>query len=661
MRSVPCIVDPVVDIAPIGEPRRIRALSTLVANQIAAGEVVERPASVVKELIENSIDAGATRIVLELEQGGVELVRVTDDGRGIVADDLTLALSPHATSKIAAASDLERVATLGFRGEALASIASVSRISIRSRTHDAANASVVDAEAAVHGSIRPAPGPVGTCVTVRNLFFNTPARRKFLRTVGTEQSRCIDVVKDLAIAHPAVGFEASADGRQALNLPRNQSPKSRACAVLGEELADELIEAHADTFDDSRGIALWALVGRPSIARATNKSIRIYVNGRAVRDRTIQHAISEAYRGLLEHGRFPTAILMIDMAPEAVDVNVHPAKAEVRFRDSGMVHSVVLRAVRDALREADLTPTFSILRAGMKPEGMLPGSRAGFEWNTGGIVRADSSPKPNPKAFINYFHREPKSTTATDSIVASVVESKPFAQVHDDVPTTQERHADVRTNATANSGPLHGHDDAGLPLPTPPVRIMQIHKSFVVTEDEQGVVIIDQHALHERVMFEYLLARLSETDGRSLESQTLLSPIPVKTTPQRLDRLDDLKPLLDRIGAAATPLSPDTLGVHAFPTFLFSRGVDPADFFEGLLEKAENDSFSPGSEEAMRDVLDMMACKAAVKAGDKLGEVELAELVKLRGEVERSSNCPHGRPTSIRLSIRELEKLFGRT
>jgi DNA mismatch repair protein MutL len=601
---------------------------------------------VVKELVENAIDAGAARIAIDIEQGGIELVRVTDDGQGIPPDQLPLAVAPHATSKVEAVADLDHIATLGFRGEALASIASVSRLSIRSRTPADPAAFQLDVEGDTAAAPRPAPGPVGTCVTVRNLFFNTPARRKFLRTVSTEQDRCLDVVRQLALAHPAVGFRATADGREVLDLPPAQGPRQRAVSVLGKELESQLLDLHADEFDDARGVAIWGLAGLPAVARGSARAQFIFVNGRPVRDRTIQHAVAEAYRGLIDHTRYPTVVLMLEMSPHGVDVNVHPQKAEVRFRDSSAVHSIVLRTIRTALRAADLTPTLSdvkpALLSGPAAQGLL-----------GSGLPAPDAPASAASRFADYFRRfDPRQHQ------------------------TPVRYAEMKASLEAASAPAAGHAPAA-PAPTPPAapspglsilpsqRVLQVHKSYLVTQDDQGVVIIDQHALHERVMFEYLLARVLSPDAPGLESQRLLAPAVVPVSPQQADRLPDLRALLERIGVAADMLSPGAVAVHAFPTFLFDRGVDPVDFMEALFEKAEDAAFmadlKSGGENAMRDVLDMMSCKAAVKAGDRLSDDELAELVRLRDDVERSSNCPHGRPTSIRLTIRELEKLFGRS
>jgi len=671
-------------LAGAGTPRRIRVLSPLVANQIAAGEVVERPASVVKEVVENSLDAGATRITVELEQGGIELIRITDDGHGMGPEDLPLAIAAHATSKIASVDDLDHIGSLGFRGEALASIASVSRLSIRSRTAVLSEASLIEVEGATASEIRPASGPRGTQTTVRNLFFNTPARRKFLRTVATEQGRCRDTLEDLALAHPRVGFTLICDGKVSFDLAPGQSPRERALSVLGKELDAELLEVHADQFDDARGIALWGLIGKPSVAKGNNKSQHILVNGRAVRDRTVQHALAEGFRGLIEHTRYPLAVLMIEMSPQGVDVNVHPAKAEVRFRDSSLVHGVVLRAVRDALRAADLTPTLNVGTfggfggaAGAGGPGGLQGT-PGFSRDLPGPGFAGELPRAagpaSPRAFVDYFTRfapKPQGALSYDAIREAMGSSS-------GAPSNESDASDAANGAggaasagstASTSSDAAANEAAAIPQPTPESRVLQVHKSYLVTQDEMGMVIIDQHALHERAMFEYLLARVSARaeqlgsaglTAQGLESQRLLTPYVVPASPVQVERLPELQGLLTKIGVEARSLSPTSIAVQAFPTFLFDRGVDAVEFMGELLMKAESSEFAPGSEEAMRDVLDMMSCKAAVKAGDRLSDLELGELVKLRGEVERSSNCPHGRPTSIRLTIKELEKLFGR-
>lgn len=669
-------------------------MSTLLASQIAAGEVIERPASVVKELVENALDAGASKITVELEQGGVELVRVTDDGGGIHREDLELSLAPHATSKISAAEDLDRVGTLGFRGEALASIVSVARVQIRSRTAADAGAWQIEGEGSRVGEVRPASGPIGTSVQVRTLFFNTPARRKFLKTIQTEQTRCTDMMRELAIARPGVGFTVTCDGRTVLDLPRGQTPRQRVISVVGKELEEELLEVHADEHDGPRGrngdggvtpVAIWGLIGRPSIARATNKAQHVYLNGRAIRDRTIQHAIMEAYRGLIEPGRYPTAVLLIEMPPMAVDVNVHPAKAEVRFRDSSLVHSVVLAAIRRSLREADLTPSgfntgFGSLGGAARPFGhgmdraILPSGPSAPQTGVSGL-RPEA---PTPGAFVDFFKRftpgrqgpEPLSYEAIRTAMETVGDTQGTQAGVAGTSSLIDASAHDRTAALNASGATPAspgaqspaHDDAAahaeLPMPVAAPRLLQVHSSYIVTQDEQGMLIIDQHALHERAMFEYLLERIAE---RELESQSLLTPVIVPATEAQVEMLPSLAVLLRRIGITGGAMGPSTIGLQTFPTFLFDRNVDPVDFMQGLLEKAESEGFAPDGEQALRDVLDMMSCKAAVKAGDRMSPDELDHLVRLRSEVERSSNCPHGRPTSIRITVKDLERMFGRS
>lgn len=653
---------------------RIRPLPPLLVNQIAAGEVVDRPASVVKELVENALDAGATRITVELEQGGIELVRVSDDGCGIAPEELPLAVAPHATSKISEATDLDRIATLGFRGEAIASIASVSRLSIRSRRAQETGASQIDVEGDAVGPVRPASGPIGTCVTVRNLFFNTPARRKFLRTATTEQGRCVDWLRDLAMAHPAIGFTVLCDGRRTLDLPPGQSPRERVLAIIGKELEDQLLEVTLDQYDDARGMAIWGLVGLPTLARPTSKAQHVFLRGRVIRDRTVQHAIAEAYRGLIEPGRYPTAVLMIEMSPEAVDVNVHPAKLEVRFRDQSMVHGGVLGCIRRALQGADLTPRAWNGNAGGwagSPTAIMPGSAAGSGGANGGI---------EPKDFVSFFRREMPGQALAGSggtgrlsfdALRRAIERPAPALSHEPAQGADPHHSVPSGDAGAQSPgePMPPAQASGagevalapgqlVPAPVPRNAALQVHNSFIVTQDEHGVVIVDQHALHERVMFEYLLQRVA---SGNLESQPLLMPVVVEATPEQIDLLPGLEPLLTRVGVVAEPLGPRSIGVRAFPTFLFERGVDPVPFMEEILAKAEKDGLAPAQEEALHEVLDMMACKAAVKAGDRMSGEELQALLDLREGVERSSNCPHGRPTTVRITIRDLERLFGRS
>ncbi len=610
----------------------IRKLSPLLVNQIAAGEVIERPASVLKELVENSIDAGASRITVELEQGGIERISIADDGHGIAPDQMTLALTPHATSKIREAEDLDRIGTMGFRGEALASIASIARLSIRSRTADFDEGRIIEAQGETVGEPKPIGCPVGTTIEVKNLFFNTPARRKFLRTSTTEQTRCLEWLRDLAMANPAIGVRCVGDGKVKLDLPINQTPRQRVVSILGKELEEQLIEVSVDRFDDARGMLVWGLVGLPAIARATSKAQHIFLNGRTIRDRTIQHAIREAYRGLIEPGKHPTAVLMIEMSPTAVDVNVHPAKLEVRFRDQSMVHRAIYHGVKDALGRADVTPT--LLQR-------LPG--AGFDSSS--AIMPSASPEQisrqldhQVEKLVEYLEAKPRSSDGPSPIRQELKEV--LAQSPIPMPTP----------SFAPSTPL--------PTVQRVDKVLQVHSSYLISQDEHGVLIIDQHALHERVMFNKLLARV--TGNGSLEQQALLMPIVLDVPSSVIDRFDELESLLERIGVQAAPMGPRSVGIHAVPSFLHSRNVEAEPFLAELFEQIDQGGFVPSSEEALHEVLDMMACKAAIKAGDVLNDDELNAIMQLRSETERSASCPHGRPTTVRLTIEELEKLFDR-
>jgi DNA mismatch repair protein MutL len=583
----------------------IRPLPPIVVSQIAAGEVVERPASVVKELVENAIDAGATRITVEIEDGGKALICVSDDGAGIASDELSLAIAPHATSKIAAAADLDHVATMGFRGEALASIASVSRLTLLSRAAGAEDAWQIDSEGGATGAPRPAAAPPGTTVTVRNLFFNTPARRKFLRAEQTETGRIVDVVLALALAHPAIGFELTVGGRRRLALAP-ASPRARAIEVIGPDLEPELLEFDAA----AEGLRIWGLAGAPALAGVNARGQRAYVNGRPITDRTVTHAIREGYRGLIEPGFTPVMVIFLEMDPALVDVNVHPAKSEVRFREQAAVHGAILRVVRERLRAADLTPPVVLEGAA----GASIGAAAGVRGGAREIVERIRGLAPAEKGFVYAELKEALAAAA-------------------DVPPAE----------------------APLPVVRPVVDALQVHRAYLVTEDEAGLVIVDQHALHERVMFEELEARL---ERGPLESQRLLVPAMIRANGAAIERLAALRPVLERLGVDAAPAGPDTIAVHAFTTLLLDRGVDPVAFMEDVL--AHMSELGGSAEAILHEVVDMMACKAAIKAGQRLAPPEIETLLAARGRVERSSRCPHGRPTTLRIGLKELERRFGR-
>jgi DNA mismatch repair protein MutL len=590
----------------------IRPLPPNLVNQIAAGEVVERPASVVKELVENALDAGATRIEVRLEGGGRDRIEVLDDGGGIPAEELALAVAPHATSKIASMEDLLQVGTYGFRGEALASIGSVSRLTVTSRPRTVSNAAAIEVDHGRHAPVRPAAGNPGTRIEVANLFGEVPARRKFLRSEPTEAGRVVEALEWIALGRPGVAFTLWQDARKSLDLPAENDPARRVAAVLGSEAAEDALAVEADAaLAPGSPISIWGRMARPAQAKVAAKGLRLTLNGRAITDRGVLHAIREAYRGLIEPGRTPVGFLAIQIDPREVDVNVHPAKSEVRFRQPAAVHSFVHRAVKAALRAANLMPELPIAQT------PAPSGGGGFmSFGTGASRPAASAPG---------------------------FEYGMLAQA-------------LATPAPAVAPTLADQRSAGLPMPIAARRFLQAGRMWLVTSDEQGLVIVDQHALHERVMFERLRER---TLSAPLESQALLAPRVEPATALEVERLEEARPLLDRLGFDVRPGGPRSLVVHAEPVFLIERGVDPV---EVLREWLGRDEFAAGGdgEAVLAEVLDMMACKAAVKAGDALSEREIAELLQQLDAIERATNCPHGRPTAMRIPWREIERRFGR-
>ena len=571
----------------------IQTLPPLLVNQIAAGEVVERPASVVKELVENALDAGSTRVDIQLEHGGKDLIRVSDNGEGIAPDELVLAVASHATSKIAQEEDLEAIASLGFRGEAIASIGSVSQLTITSRrgSDEAAMQIVVDG-----GDVtapKPTASSTGTTVEVRRLFYNTPARRKFLKSDGAETTRIRDVVQRLAASYPETAISLKSSDRTVLSYAPC-SATQRLMDIFGGELKEEMLEFSGK----AEGIRLWGLAGKPQVARPTSRYLRIHVNGRSIFDSSMSHAIKEAYRGLIEPNRWPTAAIFIEMDPSLVDVNVHPQKSEVRFRDHDLLWRLINKTVSARLAEEDLVPLY------------------------------------NPRETLQHPSRGQQQSFGT-----GLPPSFPVQQ-------TRQALSEIECSQPAPLPTILGSDE-----------VLQVHKCFLVTQDAGGLLIIDQHALHERIMFEEFKNRMAE--GK-LESQQLLVPESFPADAAWLGAVETHQELFIKLGIEISVSGPASISVHALPTLLVSRNVDGTEFICDLLDKLGSKGFPSSEEEALSEILDMMSCKAAIKAGDRLTQHELGDLLRKRREIERASNCPHGRPTTMRLSIEELEQRFGR-
>jgi DNA mismatch repair protein MutL len=612
---------------------RIRQLSPEVITKIAAGEVIERPASVIKELLENSIDAGSRRIDIEIEQGGVERLVVVDDGCGIAADDLELAFASHATSKLSNADELFRVGTLGFRGEALASIGSVAQVTLQSRPAGQESGAEIQCCGAVLSPIRPWNGAPGTRIEVRHLFYNTPVRKKFLKTVSTELGHVSEAGTRLALAYPSLHITLRHNGKLVYEVPATASLQDRIRLFFGPEVASNLYEIRTE-----RGPArITGFIADPSRDRGNARMQYLFLNGRWIRDRALGHAIQEGYRGLLMTGRYAIAFLFIELPPDLVDVNVHPTKAEVRFRDSSAMFHLVLSAIRSRLNEANLIAKLQLpeqtigAEPVVLPETALPGSPP---------IQREAAPGPAP--FRESF--APVSPTA--SFRFSAASPRPYN------PTTFAAPAAITDaeNATAPpSQPQHA-DDNGLS------KAMQIHDAYLVLETPEGMLVIDQHALHERILFEQFKKRLREGP---IERQRLLIPEPVDLTADQAARALEAKAELAELGLEIEEFGGGTVLVQSYPTLL-SR-LTPGAILREVIDFLSAQDRPPTRDVLLNELMSTMACKAAVKAGDRLSPEQIETLLEQRHLARDTHHCPHGRPTSLIFSRKDLDKQFGRT
>ncbi len=647
----------------------IRVLPQSVVNKIAAGEVIERPASIVKELMENSVDAGATRIDVSVEQGGLELVRVSDDGRGIPPEELPLAVAPHATSKIREADDLFRVGSLGFRGEALASIAEVSRLLIRSRTAATDAGSQLEISGGQASAVEPCGCPVGTTLEVRQLFYNTPVRRKFMRTTQTEMGHVAEAFTRLALAHPRIAFSLRHQGRVIYDLPPADPWRDRLAAFFGDELAADLIEV--ESVDEP--IRLSGYVANPSHSRSNNRMQYLFLNGRAIRDRALQHALGEAYRGLLLTGRYPIAFLRVEIPAEMVDVNVHPTKLEVRFQDSGRLYSQLLGTLRTRFLTTDLTARLEPQQSSEAGDAVDPARadamrRELVDWAKGELASAkqklDQSEPGAPDAVPHASQIEFGDHQARAPLELSLLDRrwKPVGDPADDElePDTSLVEDDMSgVSGTSEFGiddPARKPDTAALREAGKAVAAMQLHDRYLVTESDEGMVVIDQHALHERILYEYLREKVLAGD---LESQRLLVPEPVDLSPAEAATALQGRDILGELGLTVEPFGGDTVLVSSYPAML--SNFAPAEVLRDVVERLNSDGEGPDRRDLIDSLLHMIACKAAVKAGDRLSEEEVRALVEQRHLARDTHHCPHGRPTALFFSREELDKQFKRT
>lgn len=617
----------------------IRQLPANLVNQIAAGEVIERPASVVKELVENSIDAGARRIEVTIVGGGTELIRISDDGCGMTADQLPLAVASHATSKLPDDDSLFSVRTLGFRGEALASIGSVSHMTIRSRTAPAGDAGDdCGSEVTVRGGVIEPPAPcgcpVGTVIEIKNLFFNTPVRHRFLKTSQTERGHIVESFTRLALANPHVHFVLTNNDKPVYDLPPSSRWSDRIGAFFGDEIASVLIPIR----DEDDDVKISGYVCDPSVSRGNNRMQYLFLNGRHIRDRSLQHALGEAYRGLLMVGRFPVCFLRMDMPPELIDVNVHPTKLEVRFTDGGKVYARLLQTLRHQFLRTDMT------------------QRVG---GTESPHALDSFPTAPVQPVVNSVaHVEAQQRQAVIDWARTGNATPPFKPFDkSDVAPWERPATDEKKTPEPVSTTVSTTGTATETSPSVCYLGFQVHNRYLVTQDESGMVVIDQHALHERVLYERVCARVLG-EGKSLEAQRLLVPEPVSLTPAERTAALDAKDTLAKVGLEIDDFGGETIVIQSYPAML-KRGT-PADMLRTVLEALLGAGKQPDAKDLLNHLLSTIACKAAVKAGDPLSPEEIVSLLEQRDLYHDTHHCPHGRPTALFFSRDELDRMFGR-
>jgi DNA mismatch repair protein MutL len=657
---------------------RIRILSDLVANQIAAGEVVERPASVVKELLENSLDAGATRIRIEVEAGGRKLIRIADNGHGMVRDDALLAFERHATSKLRTSDDLLSIATLGFRGEALPSIASVSRLQLETRVAEEPSGTVVEIAGGNILRVEDAGLPVGTTITIRDLFFNTPARRKFLKSEQTELSHIAALVTHYALVHPSKHLELHSATQALLIAPAVANAADRLFQIFGKDTSNYMLPITAEldfaraglpepppwkreedyTPPDPGYLRITGFVSKPELQKLNRNSIYVFVNQRLIRDKLILHALSEAYRNILPPTSYPVVLLFLEMPPQEVDVNVHPAKTEVRFRQPSFVHDFVRDTIRTTLIQARPAASFATALTGGPHDlsssllidvSPLPGGddaipQPVFEPNH----LPQSEPYPNAED-TETFH-VPQVKSPTFNLAAPIVKPSPgrFAFSGHSIPVGYEG----TEPANEEAAPRQADTLTALSTLKP---LGQLRDSFILATNEEGLWIIDQHVAHERILFEKILR---ERDTEGIQRQRLLMPLLIDLLPAQMITFAEIADELDRNGFEVEPFGPRTLAVKAAPVGL--EGVELEHMLEEVLTVTDRNQQSENSEARRRRIAASMACHAAIKINQTLEPSKIDWLLTALSKTEHPTACPHGRPIALRYSHKDIAKAFQR-
>ncbi len=663
---------------------RIHVLSETVANQIAAGEVVERPASVVKEMLENSLDAGATRIKISVEAGGKKLIQITDNGCGMVRDDAMLAFERHATSKIKNAEDLLSVATLGFRGEALPSIASVSRLRLETRAEEEAAGTVIEINGGKIARVEEAGLPLGTSITVRDLFFNTPARKKFLKAESTELSHIASLVTHYALAHPEKHFELHSAANAMLVAPPVAGYSERVYQVFGKETLDQLIpvasrqalehvglpqpppwrrreEEKESAPKDPGEMRVHGFVSKPEIQKLNRNSIYVFVNGRLIRDRLVQHALTEAYRNILPPTVYPVVLLFLELPAAEVDVNVHPSKTEVRFRQQSVMHDFVRDSVRAALMKARPVPQFMTeIRAhatasqSLTPGAMTPG--AVWEPSSDGGLPASGSRRPEAGL------REPGANGVGFALQAPV--PPPVSQRFQfEGGIAVEANAAVSLAREAESVPDHGcapaldvsEEEPTLSSLSTLKPLGQIRNSFILAVNDDGLWIVDQHVAHERVLFERVLKQRAT---QKVESQRLLMPIVLELSPAQQAVFAEISDELQHNGFEAEPFGARSVAVKVAPAGVEASAVE--NMLQELLDQFSREEQSLNLEKVRARIAASIACHAAIKVNMPLEQNKMEWLLSELAKTDHPMSCPHGRPVVLRYSVKDIQKAFKR-
>ncbi len=605
---------------------RIQVLPEHIANKIAAGEVVQRPASVVKELVENSIDAESTRITIEIEDGGKDLILIADNGYGMSKEDVELAFERHATSKITSVDDLDSIRSFGFRGEALPSISAVSQVEVVTCAHDAASGTLLRIDGGVVKEMRDVGAPAGTTIKIRNLFFNTPARRKFLKTTTTEMGHINHVVSRIAMSHPHVAFKLTHNGSELINVQQQNSLSERVLSFLGQEMANDMlpVQLSTDSVTGHLSLEITGFILPPAHTRPNRDMQSLFVNNRYIVDKTISHAIYTGYHTLLPNGRYPIAVLFLKIDPSDVDVNVHPTKSEVRFHQEREIHQLVVKAIRETFINANLVPKIT-LGTPMPVPGGGENREERIRTAIHGYFKSGQTDESGRRQWAEYSRQ---SVGAYPAKTGSQQEEQVFSGV------------DYRPDNTQG----HVHDLCP---------IGQIHNTYIIAQGNDEVCIIDQHAAHERICYEKLMAQ-----DREIFSQLMLFPIQLELDYKEAAIISEAIHVFDKLGFKIEEFGQNTFVIRAVPVGM--EKDDPKKIILEIIHDISSTGKSMTNSELRETMLISMSCKSAIKAGQPLSAEEMNYLVQQLMNVQQPHTCPHGRPTMIRLGIDEIEKRFMR-